>query len=113
MDVKSWFENGTGFKIKELRYLKPPKLPYFLYINKKNFRGADLLNNILENNITIERYSETNNDSDLKEIEKIKKFLERNYYTYETETEWLDAENMYGTFCILDPIVEKIRKEGY
>lgn len=111
MNVENWFENGTGFKIKELRYLKPPKLPYFLYENKKNIRGADLINNIIENNITIERYSETNNDKDLKEIQKVNDFLNKNFYTFDIQTEWLNTEEMYGTFWVLDQFLEKVRKE--
>lgn len=111
MNVENWFENGTGFIIKELRYLKPPKLPYFLYENKKNIRGADLINNIIENNITIERYSETNNDNDLKEIQKVNDFLNKNFYTFDIQTEWLNTEEMYGTFWVLDQFLEKVRKE--
>ena len=112
MNVESWFKEGTGLKIKELRYLKPPQLPYFLFENKKNYRGADLLNNIVENNITIQRYSNTNNENDLKEILKVNKFLEENYYEYEAQTEWLHEEQLYGTFWVLEPIIEKIRKES-
>ena len=113
MDVKKWFEDGTKLKIKELRYLKPPKLPYFLFVNNKIHRGADLLNNIIENNITIERYRDYNNETDLKEIQKVDKLLNDNYYTFEKQTEWLNSEGMYGTFWVLDPILEKIRKEVY
>ena len=87
-------------------------MPYFLYTNRKITRGADLLNNIIENNITIERYSETNNASDLEEIQKVDELLKKNYYTYDSQTEWLDSEGMYGTFWVLDPILEKVRKEG-
>ena len=111
MKVEEWFKNGTGFKIKELRYLKPPELPYFLFENKKVYRGADLINNLIENSITIERYSETNNDEDLKEIEKVNAFLEENYHEYDKQTDWLDSESMYGTVWIIKPILEKIRKE--
>ena len=114
MNIENWFKEGTGFKIKELRYLKPPALPYFLYVNRKIVRGADLLNNIVENNITIENVVEnnSNNDSDLKEIQKVNELLKKDYYTYDSQTEWLDSEGMYGTFWVLDPILEKIRKEG-
>ena len=72
---------------------------------------ADLLNNIKENNITIERYSETNNENDLKEIQVVDNLLKKDDYTYNSQTEWLDTEELYGTFWILDPILEKIRKE--
>lgn len=111
MNIEKWFKEGTNFDIKELRYLKPPSLPYFLYTNKKTFRGADLLINIVENNITIERYSNTNNKKDLDDIKIVDDFLNKNFYTYESQTEWLNSEGLYGTFWIMDPIVEKIRKE--
>lgn len=111
MNVEKWFKDGTNLPIKELRYLKPPKLPYFLYTNKKEYRGADLVINIVENNITIERYSNTNNETDLEEIQKVDDFLDLNFYTYEKQSDWLDSEGLYGTFWILDPIVEKLRKE--
>lgn len=111
MNIEKWFKDGTSFNIKELRYLKPPKLPYFLYTNKKEYRGADLVINIVENNITIERYSNTNNETDLVEIKKVNEFFDKNFYTYEEQTEWLDSEGLYGTFWVLDPILEKIRKE--
>lgn len=111
MNIEKWFKDGTTFNIKKLRYLKPPKLPYFLYTNKKKYRGADLINNIVENNITIERYSTSNNEEDLKDIESVNNFLSKNHYEYETQTEWLNSEGLYGTFWILDPILEKIRKE--
>lgn len=111
MNVENWFKEGTTFDIKELRYLKPPKLPYFLYTNKKEYRGADLINNIVENNITIERYSTSNNENDLRDIETVNSFLDEYDCTYEMQTEWLNSEGLYGTFWVLDTIVEKIRKE--
>ena len=48
----------------------------------------------------------------LKEIQKVNELLKKDYYTYDSQTEWLDSEGMYGTFWVLDPILEKIRKEG-
>ncbi len=111
MNIEKWFKEGTGFNIKKLRYLRPHELPYFLYINRKIYRGADLINNIVENNITIERYSTTDDEKDLKDIETINKFLDKNNYTYEKQTEWLDTESLYGTFWTLDPIIEKNREE--
>lgn len=111
MNVEKWFEKGTSFKIKELRYLKPPQLPYFLYTNVVNKRGADLVINIIENNISIERYSKSNSEKDVEDIKKVNKFFEDNFYDYEVVTEWLNDENLYGTFWTLSPIVEKIRSE--
>lgn len=110
MDVKTWFENGTGLKIKELRYLKPPTIPYFLFTNEIGIRGADLLNNIIENNIVIERYSETNDEDDFKEIQKVNKLLNSEFYTYKSDNEYLEKEKLYATYWVLEPILEKIRK---
>ena len=62
MDIKTWFENGTGMKIKELRYLKMPPLPYNIFIDDTVYRGADLKNNIIEHNVVFEHYSETINE---------------------------------------------------
>ena len=111
MNIEQWFKDGTSFNIKELRYLKPPKLPYFLYTNKKEYRGADQIINIVENNINIERYSTSNSKEDLAEIQKVNYFLDKNFYDYDVQTECLNSEGLYGTFWVLSPIVEKIRKE--
>lgn len=112
MQIEKLFKEETGFEIKETRYLKPPKLPYFLFTNKKNYKGADLIINLVENNITIERYSETNNDKDLEDCSRVKDFLDRNHYEYDIDgPEWLSDEKLYATFWILNPILEKIRKE--
>lgn len=111
MNFKDKIEKETGFKIKKNRYLKPPALPYYLYQNKITKRGSDTTLLIQENKILIERYSESNNSEDLKDIEKINKFLKDNDYDYDEVTEWLDEEGLYGTFWDLDPILEKIREE--
>ena len=46
------------------------------------------------------------------DILTVNEFLNKNYYEFETQTEWLDSEGMYGTFWVLEPILEKIRKES-
>ena len=82
MDVKQWFENGTGMKIKELRYLKAPPLPYNIFIDEQVHRGADLKNNIVEHNITIEHYSETIDEENEKIIES---FLDSEQKQYDKD----------------------------
>lgn len=115
MKVEDWFKKGTKFDIKKSRYLKPPKLPYFLYTNEIEYKGADLSNNLAENNIVIERYSQTDNEKDKTDIKTVNDFLnivfQGSSKTYKVRTEWLDLEKLYGTFWVLDPILEKIRKE--
>lgn len=109
MDIEQWFESGTGLKIKELRYLKPPPLPYILYEDAKTTRGADKFNNIIEHNITIELYSEEINE-DIERI--ISDFLNSEEIEYDSNRDWLDKEKLYCTsydFIIL----EKERKKQY
>lgn len=109
MDVKKWFEDGTGLEIKELRYLKMPSLPYSIYIDDVAFRGADRLNNIIEHNITFEHYYESTMNSNEKIIED---FLNKEEIKFNKSREWLDEEELWVTIYELEPYLEKIRKEG-
>ena len=90
MDIEKWFRDGTGMEIKELRYLKMPPLPYNIFIDETAHRGADLKNNIIEHNLTIEHYSET---IDKENEKKIEEFLDSeksklHYEYYEKNREW-------------------------
>lgn len=114
MDIKKWFENGTGMKIKELRYLKMPSLPYNIFIDDKNYRGSDLETNIIEHNVTIEHYSEDIDDNGENIIET---FLNNeksklHYEYYEKNREWLETEAMWITIYEIGTFLEKVRKEG-
>lgn len=108
MDVKKWFEEGTGLKIRELRYLAPPSLPYNIFIDTQITRGADYINNLIEHNITFEHYSDHLNDEDEK---KISNFLNSEAKKFEKNSDWLNEEKMYITTFELDPFLEKVRKE--
>lgn len=108
MDIKKWFENGTGLSIKGNRYLKMPQLPYNIFIDDTYTRGADKKNNIIEHNLTIEHYSE---NIDLKEEKKIEDFFDNEEIKYKKSREWLDTEEMWMTIFELDTFLEK-RKEG-
>lgn len=107
MDIKEWFENGTGLKIKELRYLKTPNLPYNIYIDDEIYRGADNKNNIIEHTITIEHYSENPENSNEKIIEK---FLNDEELRFNKKREWLQDEAMFVTLYELETFLEKVRK---
>lgn len=114
MDIKKWFEDGTGLTIKELRYRKMPPLPYNIFIDDKNYRGSDLEINIIEHNITIEHYSET---IDTQGEEIIETFLNNeksklHYEYYEKNREWLETEEMWITIYEISTFLEKVRKEG-
>lgn len=109
MDIKEWFETGTGMKIKELRYLKMPPLPYNIFIDDEVYRGADLKNNIIEHNIVFEHYSETIDESNEKIIEN---FLDNENIHFTKNREWLQEEQLFVTVYELDTFLEKVRKEN-
>ena len=109
MDIKSWFENGTGMEIKELRYLKMPPLPYNIFIDDTVYRGADLRNNIIEHNVTLDHYSET---IDIVNESIIEDFLNQEEKHFIKNREWLQDEGLYVTVYELDTFLEKIRREG-
>ena len=109
MDIKEWFETGTGMKIKELRYLKMPPLPYNIFIDDEVFRGADLRNNIIEHNVVIEHYSETIDETNERKIEN---FLDKQNKHFIKNREWLQEEQLFVTVYELDTFLEKVRKEN-
>ena len=109
MDIKNWFETGTGMKIKELRYLKMPPLPYNIFIDDEVYRGADLKNNIIEHNVVIEHYSETIDEPNEKIIEN---FLNNENKHFIKNREWLQEEQLFVTVYELDTFLEKVRKEN-
>lgn len=108
MDIKSWFETGTGMKIKELRYLKMPLLPYNIFIDDTVYRGADLRNNIIEHNVSIEHYSEV---VDKENEEIIEDFLDKEEKHFTKTREWLQDESLYVTVYELDTFLEKVKRE--
>lgn len=109
MNVKKWFENGTGLKIKELRYLSPPQIPYNIFVDDQSVKGADLYNNIVEHNIVIEHYSEILDDA---EIKIISNFLDNEKMKFEKSAEWLSSEKLFVTIFSLETFFEKIGKDG-
>lgn len=107
MQIKDWFENGTGMKIKELRYLKMPPLPYNIYIDDEVYRGADLKNNIIEHNIAIEHYNDVIDEDNEKIIED---FLNEENLHFSKNREWLQDEQMFVTVYEIDTFLEKVKK---
>lgn len=109
MNVKKWFEDGTSLKIKELRYVKTPSLPYNIFIDDMTYRGADRLNNIIAHNITLEHYHNGVEKSNEKIIDD---FLNREEIQFDKSREWLEEEKTWITIYELEPFLEKIRKES-
>lgn len=108
MNIKDYLEKGTNLIWKELRYLKPPVCPWFIFIDDTSIRGADILNNIREHNLVLEYYNEKSDDNYEKIIET---FLNKEGFYYTKEREWLDEEKLYVTIYELNSFLEKVRKE--
>ena len=109
MDIKTHLEEGTGFTWKELRYLKMPPLPYFIYVDDTYIRGADILNNIIEHNLVLEYYNDTEDKTKEKIIED---FLNENDYRYTKNKEWLENEKMFVIVYEIDTFLEKIERSN-
>ena len=108
MDINKMLNDGTGLEWKELRYLKTPPFPYFIYIDDTYIRGADKYNNIKEHNLTLEYYNDKEDSSYEKEIES---FLNSEDYNYEKQKEWLSEEKMWMTIYEIDTFIEKVKRE--
>lgn len=107
MDIKEMLDNGTGLFWKEIRYLKAPSLPWFIFIDNTSTRGADALNNIVEHDLTLEYYYEK---EDLQTEKAIEDFLNSEDYQYEKNTDWLEDEQLFVTVYEINTFLEKIRK---
>lgn len=107
MNIKDMLEKGTGLTWKELRYLKTPGFPYFIFIDDTYIRGADKWNNIIEHNLTLEYYNEVIDESYEK---KIQDFLNNEDFEYKKNREWLSEEKMYMTVYEIETFLEKVVK---
>ncbi|MDP4174138.1 MAG: hypothetical protein Q8933_09240 [Bacteroidota bacterium] len=102
-DVKTWLET-TGMKAAEERFLVPPALPYIVFLEQSNVRGADTKNCIIERNISVELYAEKINKEDENKIEAL--LNEKSIY-YSKDRTWIDSEKFLQTVYDFQ-LVEKL-----
>lgn len=69
-DVKKLLET-TGMSVAETCFLKPPSLPYIIFIEEIEFRGNDHKNCIANRDISVELYSTKINKEKENLIEKL------------------------------------------
>lgn len=93
LDVKSWL-GTTGYKIAEERFLSPPALPYIVFLETHDVRGADTKNCIIERSISVELYSEK---IDVEAESKIEGLLNEKYIEYSKDRTWIDSEKFFQT----------------
>ncbi|MCT8978307.1 hypothetical protein N4T77_17095 [Clostridium sp. CX1] len=103
LEIKSWLET-TGMKVAEERFLKPPALPYIIFLEEVNVSGADNKNCIVDRNISIELYSDKIN----REAEsKIDALLNEKVIEYRKNRTWIDSEKFFQTVYDFN-LVEKL-----
>lgn len=62
MDIKSWLESAME-PVAEVCFTDPPALPYVVFLDTVQHRGADFKNLLIEHDLQVERYSETEDDN--------------------------------------------------
>lgn len=105
LDVKSWLET-TEMKVAEERFLKPPALPYIIFLESTNTRGSDDQNCIIEREISVELYSEKI-DKDAEN--KIENLLNGKAIQYKKDHTWIETEKFFQTVYDFN-LIEKNRR---
>nr|DAN99189.1 MAG TPA: hypothetical protein [Caudoviricetes sp.] len=93
INVKAMLEE-TGLKVAENCFLKPPALPYIVFLENSNFSGADNKICLLKRDITVELYNSRINREKEKEVEEI---LIKNSIEFSKERTWIDSEKIFQT----------------
>jgi len=93
LDIETWLET-TGLKVAEERFLKPPPLPYIIFMKDIDVSGADNKNCIADRKVSIEFYA--------KEIDHVSETLIENLLNekaikYKRDRTWIDSEKFYQT----------------
>ena len=84
----------TGLKVVENYFLKPPALPYIVFLENSNYSGADNKICLLEREITVELYSLKINREKENELEEI---LIKNSIEFSKNRTWVDSEKFFQT----------------
>lgn len=103
LEVKTWLET-TGMKVAENCFLKPPSLPYIVFLENLDSRGADDRNCIANRAIRIELYA---GRIDKLAEEKIENLLSEKAIPYKKDRAWIDEEKFFETMYDFE-LVEKI-----
>lgn len=93
LDIKDWLSK-TGYKAAEIRFLKPPQLPYIIFTEEQDIGGADDLNNIINRKITVELYSE---GIDSEAEMKIENLINDESFNFKKNRTWIESEKFFQT----------------
>ena len=92
-DIQALLER-TGAKVNPVRFLKPPPLPWIVWLERSNNYGTDHSNPIMHREITVELYADV---IDLRMERRIEAELDALGVDYGIERIWLSDEKMYET----------------
>ncbi|APC41526.1 hypothetical protein [Clostridium estertheticum] len=93
LDIKPWLET-ISLKVAEERFLKPPPLPYIIFMEGASVSGADDKNCIADRDISIELYSlKVDHVSEI----LIEKLLNEKSIKYKKDRMWDDTEMWFET----------------
>lgn len=93
LDVKAWLET-TGYKVAENRFVKPPPLPYIVFTERREVRGADYGNGIADRDIALELYSGVIDPVAESAVEGL---LNNRAVEYSKERDWIPTESFFQT----------------
>lgn len=98
MEIKKVL-SSTGIKTKEVRFLKPPSLPYIVFHDNQTIKCSD--NKFIHNGILIKEHSVlvelyvSNLEDDLKHIEKVESAINTFLVDYTREIEWVEEKEHF------------------
>lgn len=98
MDVKKVLLS-TGIKTKEIRFLKPPSLPYIVYYDNQTIKCSDnkfIYNGVLlkEHSVLVELYV-SNLEADSEYIESVESAINTFLVDYTREIEWIEEKEHF------------------
>lgn len=93
LDIETWLET-TELKVSEEQFIKPPPLPYIIFMENTDVSGADNKNCIASRDLSVELYSSKVDHASEKLIEDL---LNTKAIGYVKDRTWLDTEMMFQT----------------
>ncbi|WP_066679319.1 hypothetical protein [Clostridium septicum] len=93
LDVKELLKK-TGLKVEETSFLKAPPLPYIIFLEDIEELGADIKNNIVERDITVEFYS-SRIDKERENV--IEDLLREKLIKFRKDRVYIDSQKFFET----------------
>ncbi|MBS6503583.1 MAG: hypothetical protein KH415_18555 [Clostridium sp.] len=93
LDVKELLKM-TGLEVAETSFLKAPSLPFIIFLQDVEEAGADIKNNIIERNVTVEFYSARINNEKEKVIEDL---LREKLIKFKKDRVYVDSQSFFET----------------